>query len=128
MNTTIIDQEIDGHTYRIGKLNGYNQDHVARKMAPGFFMMGKGAEEGFGVVMIELSKFLADMPRQDYEEVMTLCMQCCSRMVEDQPVPIMPKPGVLQFQDIDFPTRIKLAMLVIKENIGNFFLENLGGT
>lgn len=128
--------EVDGRTYRVGRLNAKQQLHVFRRLGPILAAVGKpvaqmmhaygslkaaeaqgGASLGdlLGPVMDELSK----MPDSEVDYVIDTCLSVCARVEDGRSAPVM-RQGTLVFQDMDMPTMVRLAIEVIKENIGNF--------
>lgn len=138
-NTTTI----AGNNYKIGKMDAFDQFHVARRLAPALFALGGAASSMRGVVSEDgeqpsslelegamLSAFepvaqaLAGMSDADTEYVLNKCLAIAMREQGNawQKVAVMSGGKMrLMFQDIDMPVMVQLAVMVIKENLGNFF-------
>jgi hypothetical protein len=136
--------EIDNVRYMINKMNVFDQAHVARKVAPIWFSMGRGFAaavaanqalngEANGVdeedgevspgtmfeVMMPLSEILAKMSDEDVDYVLKKCLSVCARW-NGQTWTRMMQGGTLMFQDIDLGTLIQLTMSVVQDNLAPF--------
>jgi hypothetical protein len=140
----MADLEINGVTYRTGKLDAFKQLHVARRIAP---LLGKvgPALAGFAAAQApgeggmppappsldDLSRLLAPvadalaaLPDADCNYVLQTCLSVCQRQLPGQAgwqVVWNAAAGQLQFQDLDLPTMMRLALRVIQDNLSGFF-------
>jgi len=138
----MAETEIDGVRYMINKMNVFDQAHVARKVAPIWFSMGRGfaaavaqqtggltngADETDGEVspgtmfevMTPLSEILAKMSDEDVDYVLKKCLSVCTRWNGQSWVRMM-QGNTLMFQDIDLGTLIQLTMTVVQDNLAPF--------
>lgn len=133
MNTA----DINGITYSIGKLDAFQQLHVARKLAPFlahlFPMLAKLAPQAegsadLGDVLMELAAGpLADifcrMAKEDVDFVVNTCLSVCQRKQDTGYKKIFAN-GSLMFNDIQLDTLVSLTLAVVQENLGRFFLTS----
>jgi hypothetical protein len=137
----------------INRMNVFDQAHVARKVAPIWFGMGRGyiqaqqhritndSGEGYtngedqaggaveNAIMFEamqpISEILAKMEDEDVNYVLKKCLAVCQRWNGQQWVPMM-RGGNLMFEDIDLATLLQLVMEVVSDNLGPSLLGLLG--
>lgn len=136
MNATI---PVNGHKYRVGKLNVMEQFHVGRKLGPLLATLGLSLAtlqasvdfdlNDFAPVMGHVSKLLAEMPQADADYIIFTCLSVVSR---EQPGATRAAPvcveGQMMFADFDLPTMMRLVVEVLKDNLGNFLKEPSGET
>jgi hypothetical protein len=134
--------ELGGIRYQVNKMNVFDQAHVARKVAPIVFGMGKGYSQALtnlgatdGEVppsngeddpsrnsimfdaMVPITEILASMSDEDVNYVLKKCLAVCQRFNGQQWVPMM-RGGNLMFEDLDLNTLVKLTMEVVTDNLG----------
>lgn len=130
MNET-PDIQVNGQTYRIGKLDAMVQFHVARRVGPILAAMGISAKTlaqsgvkadsgGFLDVVAAVAPVIAAMSDEDVEYVIHACMRVTSRAQGERYQRVMTGKH-FQFQDIDMRAMIELTVATLKENLGNFF-------
>lgn len=121
-----METQINGNTYRIGKLDARTQFHVARRLAPLLAGIGKTLNQPknkddlfstFGPLADALSR----MSDEDTDYVLDKCLSVTQRAQGNQFAPVMASNGRMMFDDIDLPAMMQLAVAVIRENIGGFF-------
>lgn len=125
--------EIGGIRYQVNKMNVFDQAHVARKVAPIVFGMGKGysqvvqgaqganGEDGENTMMFDamvpITEILAKMTDDDVNYVLKKCLSVCQRHNGTNWVPLM-RSGNLMFEDLELTTLIQLTMEVVQDNLG----------
>lgn len=136
-----METDIDGHTYRIGKLDAYKQLHVTRKLAPALWAFGSaatGAADATGKVAEEIAltamrpvaEAISKLTDEDTEYVVNTCLRVVQRKEGEnawQPVKVG-NGNKLMFEDIGLDTMLKIVFAVIQENLGNFFPGPLAQT
>lgn len=118
---------LGANEYSISKLNAIQQFHVARKIAPMLWAMGKEALSGFqdseidGIAALKASAdVLSQMSDQDSEYILKTCLTACRRRSGAGWAKVQADNGQMMFDDIDLPVILQLAFNVIRENLGNF--------
>jgi hypothetical protein len=137
----MITIKVDGHEYRIGKLNAIKQFHVARKVAPVLALMGvtahqlsqgigEGGLDDFMPLLAPITDVVSRMSTEDADFVLFECLGAVERAIvlgpsetKHQRVTTMDRQ--LVFQDMEMPTMLRLVVEVIKDNLGGF-LKGLG--
>lgn len=133
-----MEKEIGGKLYRTGRLDALKQLHVSRKLAPAIFALGASASslkapvEGTEEVAIldiavgafePLAKAISGMEEKDVDYVVHTCLDVCER--QDSPggpwAKMRASNGALMFQDIGLKELMQVVILVIRENLGDFF-------
>jgi Phage tail assembly chaperone protein, TAC len=133
--------ELGGIRYQVNKMNVFDQAHVARKVAPIVFGMGRGYSQalsnlgGNGALpingedpepaqntvmfdaMLPIAEILAAMTDEDVNYVLKKCLAVCQRFNGQQFVPMM-RGGNLMFEDLELTTLIQLTMEVVTDNLG----------
>lgn len=125
--------EIGGIRYQVNRMNVFDQAHVARKVAPIVFSMGKGysqvvqgaqvanGEDGENTMMFDamvpITEILAKMTDDDVNYVLKKCLSVCQRHNGTNWVPLM-RSGNLMFEDLELTTLIQLTMEVVQDNLG----------
>lgn len=127
------DKQINGQTYRIGKLNAFQQLHVSRKvgpliptLVPAFLAMGS---DGAGLDQLgrlaslvqPFTEAFASMSDADVEYVAGICLGAVQRQQGGTWAPVWSQQGkCLMFDDMDLGTMIPLVVQVIVVNLGPF--------
>jgi hypothetical protein len=133
--------EIGGIRYQVNKMNVFDQAHVARKVAPIVFGMGKGYSQALSEIsivngstngedaepavqnqimfdaMVPITEILAKMSDEDVNYVLKKCLGVCQRHNGTHWVPMM-RSGNLMFEDLELTTLIQLTMEVVQDNLG----------
>ena len=128
------EKQINGQTYRLGRLSAFQQLHVSRKvgpliptLVPAFLAMGN---EGAGLDQIgrlaslvqPFTEAFASMSDEDVEYVAGICLGAVQRQQGSAWAPVWSQQGkCLMFDDIDLGTMIPLVVQVIVANLGPFF-------
>lgn len=116
--------EINGQSYRIGRLDAKKQFHVARRLAPLLAGLGgalKGEAKGFAEMVAPIAEALAKMSDEDTDYVIDTCLAVVARQQGEGFQSVMVKGGGLIFQDIDLPAMLQITVAVIQQNLGSFF-------
>jgi hypothetical protein len=136
-------QEFDvyGKTYRIGKLNAFQQFHITRRLFPVSKALGSGLdflrEQGGAKAMQEkgvnflhlvepLGEALARMSNEDSEYIINTALSIVQRKQgEGVWAPVQSAPGHFQFDDIELPQMLAITWRVLRQNLAGFFFELL---
>lgn len=116
------DLPLDGHVYRIGRMDALTQFHVARRLGPVIASLAEGGAD-FSIldVMAGATQVIAKMSDEDVNYIINRCLLVVARVVEgSRPAPVM-RGNQFMFNDITMPQMVRLAVEVIKENLGPFF-------
>lgn len=136
-----MDIEINGHGYRVGKLDAVKQLHVARRVLPFMLQMGLSAatlkeilaggagREQMVAVIQPAIEALSTMTDDEVNYVLDASLRVVSRRTDDgtgyAPVWVVQSTqgamGALAFFDITLPTMLQLVQAVLKENLSGFF-------
>lgn len=131
--------EVNGQTYRIGKLNAFQQLHVSRKVGPlmprlipAYIASQDGKIlENLDVLaqMVEpFTQALSEMTDADVEYVAATCLAVVHRKQGNSWAPVWNAGGhCLMFDDVDLGTMLPLVVRVITENLGPFIRGLLTG-
>lgn len=132
--------ELGPFKYRIGTMDTMVQFHVARRVAPAVAAAGTSISEMaqrdgaptsddllFGMLG-PVSKVIAEMSDTEVNYVLNACLAVVSREQMDGRYAVVQRAGKLMFSDIDMPMMVRLAVEVLKENLGSFFPTLLGGS
>lgn len=131
--------EIDGHTYMLGRLDAFQQFHVARKIGPIMIKLNIGLtdlalmskdkdhQEVLPLLLGPVTEVVAKMATEDVDFVLHTCMGVCGRVdpTIGRASPVM-RGAQLMFQDISMATMLQLTVGVLRENLTDFF-PILGG-
>jgi hypothetical protein len=136
MDAQSTEFEIDGKTYRIGKLSAFEQFHLSRKIAPlipplipvfiGLQKAGSltGDLSQMPALLQPFADSLASMSDASAEAVLNTCLSVVSRKADvgDSFVRIWHKDKkVFMFQDLNsMETTIPLVIRVIQDSLGPF--------
>jgi hypothetical protein len=131
-------ETIKGHSYSIGKLNVFEQFHVARRLgpmlsdiiaafvsAPNLFA-GGGDEDAKALEVLEiatgpLSNSLAKMSNADADYILHACLSVCQRKQTSGYAKVFVSGGGMMFQDIQLDTLLGLTFFALQENLAGFF-------
>lgn len=135
--------DLNGITYRIGKLSVFDQWHLSRKVAPiiptlipVFVKLQKssggnplsGDLSGMAELITPFAEGIAAMDNESSEFILSTCLGAVQRKQGDTWAPIWSNRGsVCMFDDIDLGTMIQICFRVIKESLGPFFKGMLSG-
>lgn len=124
--------EVDGQTYRSGKMNARTQFHVLRRVAPAVaqltaFSTGQGGAAALPALVDAISK-LSD-EATDY--VLDQCLAVVERKQGDAgwhkvlPAGLSIAQGRLQFADIDMMAMLQIVSYVLRDNYQALFQGGL---
>lgn len=131
---------LEGHTYRIGRLDAMSQFHLSRKLAPmlttvssqllKLLQENKDApqEEWLVSMMGPISEQAARMPEEDVNYILKIALGAVSREDSGKWARITLASGQLVYGDIEMPTMFRLVVEVVKVNLSGFFKGLIGGT
>lgn len=116
---------LNGNTYATSKkLDVFTQLHIARKLGDSIPMTSgiMTDDKANSILSIILLSQLSD---ENSEYVITKCLSVVSRQ---QPTGFAPVRvgSALMFDDITLDDMLQMTMMVIKENLGDFFRTALG--
>jgi hypothetical protein len=124
------DVELNGRKFRtVGKLNAFKQLHLFRRLLPILAGMGASlramptstADPGFWSALGPMAKALSEMSEGDSEWVLLTCLTPCQMWNGSNWANLTASSGGLMFSDLGLRTMLELALLVIQENLGDFF-------
>ncbi len=129
MNTTV---EVNGESYRFGRLDAMKQFHVTRRLLPILAEMGMSAgtiaqmrgeasEMGIVGLMGPVMEMISKMPDEDVEYIVRTCLAVVKRQQGEAWAAVQAANGSLMFADIDMTVMIRLTIEVLKENLDGFF-------
>lgn len=130
--------KVGENEYGIGRLNAFQQLHVARRLLPVLARIGTafqqsgsdGSADPFSVVANPMAQAISDMKQEDVDYVLNTCLAICHRKVQQGngvgwAALMSPggegKLGQLMFQDLDLSHLIELVGAVVMENLKGFF-------
>jgi len=116
---------INGHTYKIGKLNALTQFHVARRIAPvvsglGIFIEVAKADPLAAIGPV--AEAIGKMTDADSEYVIYTCLGAVQRKQPGVNLGWGPvtSSGGLMYDDIDLPVMLQLVFHVLQVNLAGF--------
>ncbi|MEI2267155.1 phage tail assembly chaperone [Erwinia sp. CGal63] len=125
---------IDEKSFRIAKLDVFQQLKVSRKLLP--LLAGllseiqtvkSAAAAGDYFQVLEkalpaIAHSLAEMSEEDTNAILHPCLAVVSRQQAKSWVPIFSQ-GVLMFDDLDLITMLRLVLRVVEDSLGGFLPE-----
>jgi hypothetical protein len=132
-------ETIKGVTYVIGRLDVFEQFHIARRLGPmlsellqafksaaGLFMGEAASKDEIIMAILEiatgpLANALAKMSNADADYILHGCLAVCQRQQATGYAKVYVRGGGMMFQDIQLDTLLALVFFVIQENLGGFF-------
>lgn len=121
-----MDQTINGHTYRIGKIDARSQFHIVRRLAPIFGELAPALRGGSSDALASLPAITAAFAKLSDED-MDYCLFGLLRVVvRQQPNglgwgPVCAAGNVLAYDDITMPVMLQIAWASLSENMSGFF-------
>ena len=125
--------EVSGQAYRSGKLDAFKQSHIVRRLAPVLgsigqlrkyvVMDGSGnvASADLPGVLSVVSEALSKLSDDDVEYIQKTCLAVVSRKQGDLFSSVLPRGGVLAFEDIGMLEMNTIVFYVLKDNLAGFF-------
>lgn len=125
--------ELNGHTYRIGKLNAMDQFHVSRRIAPiiptlipVFLKLAQGGGvtgnlAALGDAIQPFAEGISTMSDEASEFVLATCLSVVHRQTGTTWAPVWSKQArAAMFDDMDLSVILNLAIRVIKDSLEPF--------
>ena len=128
----MVEFELQGNTYRAGKLDAFKQFHVSRKIAPilptlipVFVSLSRDNKltEDLGAFSELLTPFadgIANMSDEASEYVIATCLSVVSRRQENDTWAKVWSGGGCMFDDMDLGVIIQIIIKVIQDSLGPF--------
>lgn len=140
----MVEIELKGSLYRIGKLSAMDQGHLARRIGPlvpkavpaiqafyELFKEAKGGGEDAQEIPLDrildslgavspLAEALSDLKDEAFEQIVNLSLSAVLRQQGNSWAAVQPKGKPLMFADIEFDTLLPLVVQVVRLNLGNF--------
>lgn len=125
--------ELNGQSYRIGKLDAFKQFHVSRKIAPMvpalipvFIEISANSEvmgdmDRLASALMPFAEAVAGMKDDDAEYVISTCLSSVQRKTGAAWAKVWnEQANACMFDDLDLSTMLPLVVHSIKENLGSF--------
>lgn len=143
--------EINGREYLVDRLDAFKQVHVARRLLPGIAKMqgalrsmapdvaravaeatdqpleegveleNPKADLGVDTILESIAGALADMSDDDVDFVLKACLKVTQVKQKNGWANVTDRNGNLMFSDLNSSDLVKIAVEVIKYNMGDFF-------
>lgn len=136
---------VSGRTYVFGHLDAFVAMHVSRKLFPMVMAMQRSMS-GFAPEELKLAQVddekakalfdhatsplimaFAEMKNEDVDYILDKCLAVVQAK---DPTTGALSPlrvnGRMMYEDVDMPKMLRLAFIVVKEDLGDFFLNPLG--
>lgn len=138
----MIEFQIGQHNYKAGKLNAFQQLHVARRLAPVLTGLKDVLQGGLGRLkanpleaVVPLAEALSAMKDEDTNYIVTTCLGVVQRQqAQNLPWASVTTPqGDLLFDDIDMLVMVQIVWRVLEGSVMGFsnalqaFLPNAAG-
>ena len=125
--------ELNGQSYRVGKLDAFKQFHVSRKIAPMvptlipiFVEVSANTDilgdiDRLAVALLPFAEAVAGMKNEDAEYVISTCLSSVQRKQGTSWAKVWnEQANACMFDDLDLSTMLPLVVQSIKENLGSF--------
>lgn len=125
--------ELNGNTYRIGKLNAFAQLNVSKRIAPIiptlipiFIKLANGGGlsgdlAGFGEILQPFADGIANMPDESSEFVIDTCLSVVQRQNGPTWAGVWSRQHkAVMFEDIDLSVMLNLSIRVIRDSLEPF--------
>lgn len=126
----MIEFELQGQTYRIGKLDAFKQWHVSRRIAPIvptlipiFMEISKGSKDipSISELLQPLADCLAGMSDEQSEYVIATCLSVAQRKSGSNWAAVWNKgANACMFDDMDLSVIIQIVIKVVQDSLGPF--------
>lgn len=135
-----MELSLGGHEYRTGRLDAFQQFHIARKIAPVLAAFARAAADSpellpspespasddisLAKVIGPIADALSSMPDKDAESVVAICLSVCTRSAGANQWSRVMSPGNsprLMFEDLTLTEMMGITINTITENMGSFF-------
>lgn len=136
----MVEFEVSGVLYRAGKLNVFDQGHLARRIAPlvpksvpaikAFAELKRQADASEGTMGLSdildsldsvspLADALAGLTDDAFKQIMVLCLSVVQRQQGNNWAAVA-KGDAIMFSDIEFGQIMPMISQVVRLNLGNF--------
>jgi len=113
----MIDVEINGSAYQVGRLDVFAQFHVARLMGPrigALSMIDLPPEAAGARVGSVLTAVMGSMSREDSDFVVNACLAVVKKRQGQALSPITAPNGAIMFQDMDLDELMQIVAKVLE--------------
>ena len=123
-----METQLGNETYQIGRLDVFTQLNIARKLGPAMPLVDglvrtENAEKDLSILTLMALSQISDDAN---EYVLTKCLTAVSIKQDKGWAKVTSSTGVLMFDTMTMEQILKLTVLVIEENLGDFFRTALG--
>ncbi|GBU18024.1 MULTISPECIES: phage tail assembly chaperone [Methylobacterium] len=121
--------EVDGQTYRSGRMNARTQFHVLRRMAPILGpLQSLAANQGGANALPVFADAIGGLSDEATDYILDHCLAVVERKQGEAWARIKPpNVGALMFQDIDLMAMLQIAAHVLRDNYSELFQRGLAG-
>ncbi len=115
---------IDGKAYKSGRLDAFKQSHIVRRLAPlvGALAPALRVFKTDPMAALQLvTSALAKLSDEDVEYVQKACLCVVERQNAGIWSPVLPRGGVLAFDDIGLLELNEITFNVLQDNLTPFF-------
>lgn len=126
-----------GVTYLVGNINGVEQFHLFRRLAPMVATMGvqmfqllsgkQAAQEmsktDWMLLAAPLVGEMAKMPQEDVDYIIQNSLKVVRRREGDAWAPLLNVQGQLMFQNLGMVAMLRIILEVLRHNLDDFFVE-----
>lgn len=129
----MVEFELQGNTYSVGKMDAFKQFHVSRKIAPIvptlipiFVKLAKDKKltddlEAFSLLLGPFAEGIAGMSDESSEYIIATCLAVVKRKQGDTWATIWNNNGkVCMFDDMDLGVIMQLVLRVVQDSLGPF--------
>lgn len=117
--------ELDGHTYRVGKMNAMGQFHLARRLMPLLAAAGAGAMDQVKTdpfaAMASIAESVASLPDAEAEYIISAALGIVQRRAGEAWAKVWSQSGGLMFEDISLSSMLQIVGRSLGETFGGFF-------
>lgn len=114
----VMEFELNGHTYRAGKLNARDQFHIVRRLAP---VLGNAAGSSGMDALPPIADAIASLSDEQADYVLFGLLRCVQRK---QPQGLgwaaVSTEHSLMYDDITMPVMMQLAWKALQHNMADF--------
>lgn len=112
--------EVNGHSYRLAKLDAMSQFHVTRRLG-GVLAAIRGGSDG-GDILAILMQAIGELSDTDSEYIIAKCLTGCMRRQDGDAgwAPVF-RHGQMMFADIAMPDMLRLTWATLQANLSDFF-------
>lgn len=129
--------KIGAHTYQLNRMDALKQFHVVRRLGPAIIVCGislemlrggmKVGQEDMLSVVAPAMEIISKMPEEDANYVLFGCLSAVRRQEGEKWAPLTTPDGTkLMYADLELPEMLQIVMAVLRENLGNFLLGQIG--